>query len=80
VFACFAGCTAGSGSDSGYESEEQKLVGTIRLARTLDTEQISESLGLLIRSQKVSLNHLAQFREDVESIIAAHAAQWHSSM
>lgn len=53
-------------------------VGGGSVVKAVDTEQISESLGLLIRSQKVSLNHLAQFREDVESIIAAHAAQWHS--
>jgi len=52
-------------------------VGGGSVVKAVDTEQISESLGLLIRSQKVSLNHLAQFREDVESIIAAHAAQWH---
>ena len=53
-------------------------VGGGSVIKAVDTEQISESLGLLIRSQKVSLNHLAQFREDVESIIAAHAAQWRS--
>ena len=53
-------------------------VGGGSVIKAVDTGQISESLGLLIRSQKVSLNHLAQFREDVESIIAAHAAQWHS--
>ena len=29
----------------------------------------------MIQSQKVSLNHLAEFREDVEGIVAAHAAQ-----
>ena len=52
-------------------------VGGGSVVKAVDTEQISESLGLLIRSQKVSLNHLAQFREDVEGIIAAHAAQWH---
>ena len=52
-------------------------VGGGSIVKAVDIEQISESLGLLIRSQKVSLNHLAQFREDVESIIAAHAAQWH---
>jgi DNA-binding FadR family transcriptional regulator len=52
-------------------------VGGGSIVKAVDTEQISESLGLLIRSQKVSLNHLAQFREDVEGIIAAHAAQWH---
>jgi GntR family transcriptional regulator, transcriptional repressor for pyruvate dehydrogenase complex len=52
-------------------------VGGGSVVKAVDTAQISESLGLLIRSQKVSLNHLAQFREDVEGIIAAHAAQWH---
>ena len=51
-------------------------VGGGSVVKAVDTEQVSESLGLLIRSQKVSLNHLAQFREDVEGIIAAHAAQW----
>jgi DNA-binding FadR family transcriptional regulator len=50
-------------------------VGGGSVVRTVDTDQISESLGLLIRSQKVSLNHLAQFREDVEGIVAAHAAE-----
>ena len=53
-------------------------VGGGSVVKTVDTAQISESLGLLIRSQKVSLNHLAQFREDVEGIVAAHAARWHS--
>ena len=53
-------------------------VGGGSIVKAVDTEQISESLGLLIRSQKVSLNHLAQFREDVESIIAGHAAQSHT--
>jgi len=50
-------------------------VGGGSVVRTVDTDQISESLGLLIRSQKVSLNHLAQFREDIEGIVAAHAAE-----
>ena len=52
-------------------------VGGGSVVRAVDTDQVSESLGLLIRSQKVSLNHLAQFREDVEGIIAAHAARSH---
>ena len=52
-------------------------VGGGSVVKAVDTEQVSESLGLLIRSQKVSLNHLAQFREDVEGIIAAHAARQH---
>lgn len=50
-------------------------VGGGSVVKAVDTDQISESLGLLIRSQKVSLNHLAQFREDVEGIVAAHAAE-----
>ena len=50
-------------------------VGGGSVVKAVDTEQISESLGLLIRSQQVSLNHLAQFREDVEGIVAAHAAE-----
>ncbi|UCE56613.1 MAG: FadR family transcriptional regulator [Desulfobacterales bacterium] len=49
-------------------------IGGGSVVKAVDTEQISESLGLLIRSQKVSLNHLAEFREDVEGIVAAHAA------
>lgn len=52
-------------------------VGGGSVVKAVDTDQISESLGLLIRSQKVSLNHLAQFREDVEGIVAAHAAENH---
>ena len=53
-------------------------VGGGSVVRAVDTEQVSESLGLLIRSQRVSLNHLAQFRKDVEGIIAAHAAEKHA--
>ena len=49
-------------------------VGGGSVVRSVDTDQISESLALLIRSQKVSLNHLAEFREDVEGIVAANAA------
>jgi DNA-binding FadR family transcriptional regulator len=50
-------------------------VGGGSVVKTVDADQISESLGLLIRSQKVSLNHLADFREDVEGIVAANAAR-----
>ena len=50
-------------------------VGGGSIVKEVNTEKISESLGLLIRSQKVSLNHLAEFREDVEGIVAAHAAE-----
>ena len=45
------------------------------MIKDVNAEQVSESLGLLIQSQKVSLNHLAEFREDVEGIVAAHAAR-----
>jgi DNA-binding FadR family transcriptional regulator len=38
-------------------------------------EQITESLDLLIRSQKISLNHLAEFREDVEGTVTGMAAE-----
>jgi DNA-binding FadR family transcriptional regulator len=53
-------------------------VGGGSVVKAVDMDQISESLGLLIRSQQVSLNHLAQFREDVEGIVAAHAADNHA--
>jgi len=49
-------------------------VGGGSVVRDVNADQISESLGLLIRSQNVSLNHLAEFREDVEGIVAARAA------
>jgi GntR family transcriptional repressor for pyruvate dehydrogenase complex len=50
-------------------------VGGGSVVKDVNVDQISESLALLIRSQKVSLNHLAEFREDVEGIVAAHAAK-----
>ena len=50
-------------------------VGGGSVVKAVDSSQISESLGLLIQSQKVSLNHLAEFREDVEGIVAANAAR-----
>lgn len=53
-------------------------VGGGSVVKAVDTEKMSENLGLLIRSQKVALNHLAEFREDVEGIVAAHAAVRHS--
>lgn len=43
--------------------------------KAVSTDQVSESLDLLIRSQKVSLNHIAEFRERVEGDVAAIAAQ-----
>lgn len=53
-------------------------VGGGSVVKAVDTEKMSENLGLLIRSQKVALNHLAEFREDVEGIVAAHAAVRHT--
>jgi len=43
--------------------------------KDLTTAQISESLALLIRSKKISLRELAEFRLDVESLVARRAAQ-----
>ncbi len=53
-------------------------VGGGSVVKDVNADQISDGLGLLIRSQKVSLNHLAEFREDVEGIVAARAASRHS--
>jgi DNA-binding FadR family transcriptional regulator len=52
-------------------------VGGGSVVKDLNTDQIREGLALLIRSRKVSLNHLAEFREDVEGIVAARAAVRH---
>jgi DNA-binding FadR family transcriptional regulator len=43
------------------------------IVRSVSTKQVSQSLGLLIRSRKVSLEHLAEFRERFEGDIAALA-------
>lgn len=53
-------------------------VGGGSVVKSIDTAQISESIGLLIRSQNISLNHLAEFHEDVEGIVTAHAAERHT--
>ncbi len=45
------------------------------IVKAVSSDKISESLDLLIRSQKVSLNHIAEFRERVEGSVAAIAAQ-----
>lgn len=45
------------------------------VVRTVSTEQVTESLDLLIRSQRVSLNQLAEFREGVEGDVLALAAK-----
>ncbi len=61
---------------------EQKGLITIKtgtnggaIVKNVTTQKISESLDLLIRSQKVSLNDLAQFRKDVEGIVTGLAAK-----
>jgi DNA-binding FadR family transcriptional regulator len=43
--------------------------------RGITTEQVSESLALLIRYQKVPLSKLAEFREGIEGIVAVMAAE-----
>lgn len=45
------------------------------VVKTPGTEQISQNLAFLIRYQQVSLDHLAQFREDVEGTVVALAAE-----
>jgi DNA-binding FadR family transcriptional regulator len=50
-------------------------VGGGSVVRSVDAGRISESLGLLIRSQKVSLSHLTEFRVGMEGSIAAQAAE-----
>ena len=45
------------------------------VVKTPGTEQVSQSLGFLIRYQQVSLDHLAQFREDVEGTVVALATE-----
>ena len=41
----------------------------------VDTRCVSESLDLLLRYQKISLKELSEFREEVEGMVAAKAAQ-----
>jgi GntR family transcriptional repressor for pyruvate dehydrogenase complex len=61
---------------------EQKGLITIKtgvaggaVVNALTTDQVSESLDLLIRFQKVSLKDLAEFREGVEGLVAGLAAE-----
>jgi DNA-binding FadR family transcriptional regulator len=61
---------------------EQKGLVTIRtgvaggaVVNALTTDQVSESLDLLIRYQKVSLKDLGEFREGVEGIVAGLAVE-----
>ena len=50
-------------------------VGGGAVVRSLSTREVSRSLDLLIRSQRVSLKHLAEFREGVEATVAGLAAE-----
>jgi len=50
-------------------------VGGGAMIKSTNSQQIGESLDILIRSQKVSLNHLCEFREGVEGDVVALAAQ-----
>lgn len=50
-------------------------VGGGSVVRSVSTDQVTESLDLLIRSQKISLIHLADFREGVEGEVVAIAAR-----
>jgi DNA-binding FadR family transcriptional regulator len=54
-------------------------VGGGSVVKSVDAARVTESLGLLIRSQKVSLQHLAEFREGVEGSMAAQAAERRSA-
>jgi len=50
-------------------------VGGGAMIKSANTEQVGESLDILIRSQKVSLSHLCEFREEVEGDVVALAAE-----
>jgi DNA-binding FadR family transcriptional regulator len=50
-------------------------VGGGAVVNALTTDQVSESLDLLIRYQKISLRDLAEFREGVEGLVASLAAE-----
>ena len=50
-------------------------VGGGAVVRNLSTREVSRSLDLLIRYQRVSLKHLAEFREGVEGIVAGLAVE-----
>ena len=61
---------------------EQKGLVEIRLGvgggavvKGASADQITESLAMLIRSQKVSLEHLAEFREGIEGTVTGIAAE-----
>jgi len=43
--------------------------------KEVDSEQVSQILAMLIRHRRISIEHLAEFREAVEGSTAAHAAE-----
>ena len=61
---------------------EQKSLIEIRLGanggayvKDANAELMAENLAMLIRSQNISLSHLAEFREGIEGVVARLAAQ-----
>ena len=50
-------------------------VGGGAVVKSVGTDKIVESLDLLIQTQKVTYDHLAEFREGVEGLVAALAAE-----
>lgn len=50
-------------------------VGGGAIVRNLGTEKVAESLNLLIQTQSLDYDHLAEFREDVEGRVAWLAAE-----
>ncbi len=50
-------------------------VGGGAVVKAVTTEQMSQGLALLIRYQRISLDHIAEFRDSVEGSVAALAAE-----
>lgn len=50
-------------------------VGGGAVVKALDTDKLAENLDLLVQCRKVSFDHLAEFREAIEGIVAALAAE-----
>jgi DNA-binding FadR family transcriptional regulator len=45
------------------------------VVKSVNTEKLTENLDLLVQCQRVSFDHLAEFREGVEGIVAEMAAE-----
>jgi GntR family transcriptional regulator, transcriptional repressor for pyruvate dehydrogenase complex len=65
-----------------FRALEQKGLVTIKtgvkggaFVAAVNTRQMNESLDILLRYRKISLHELAEFREVVEGVVAAKAAQ-----